>query len=271
MKKKIIALGMALLFAFTLIPTLTVYANQISVTVDGQRVNFEGQPPVNIDGRTLVPVRAVFEHLGFNVGWDTPTQTATITRGNDVIVITIGSAEFTTNGVSHMLDVQAQIISDSTMVPIRLPLESVGYSLNWNGATSTVLITSGVADSDSATTNINPNTNQNTNVQGLPQEQLFGVIQAINGMKLTIDTSQVLGLGGGEHRFSGDSGERERQEAIIRLTEQIAIEVRTSAGGQITGTRAGTLDDLSVQDVVMVEGEWQGDGFVATKLIIFKM
>jgi len=145
MKKKVLTLGMALLLVFALIPTMTVFANEIGVTVNGQPVNIEGQQPVIVDGRTLVPVRAVFEHLGFVVEWNAETQTAMITRGNDIILITIGSAEFTTNGTSHMFDVQAQIIGGSTMVPIRLPLESVGYSLDWNTATSTVIITSGEA------------------------------------------------------------------------------------------------------------------------------
>lgn len=159
MKKRILASVMALLFAFTLIPKMAVYANEISVTVNGEHVNFENQPPVNIDGRTLVPVRAVFEHLGFIVEWDIPTQTATITRGNDVIVITIGSAEFTTNEASHMFDVQAQIIGGSTMVPIRLPLESVGYNLDWDGDAGTVVITGGTPDATATSPTTHPTTN----------------------------------------------------------------------------------------------------------------
>jgi len=135
---------MAVLFALIFITTMVAYANnRIHVTVDGRFVNFSGQYPVVVDGHTLVPVRAVFEHLGFVVGWDIVTQTATITRGTDVIIITIGSTEFTTNGDSHMFDVQAQLIGGSTMVPIRLPLESVGYYVDWDGVSSTVLITSG--------------------------------------------------------------------------------------------------------------------------------
>lgn len=112
----------------------------------------------------------------------------------------------------------------------------------------------------------------NTNERGLPQEQLFGVIQAIEGMKITIDTSQVMGFSGGDHFFSGESVDvEEEQKTIIRLKEQITIEVRTAAGGQVTGTRAGTLDDLTLQAVAIVDGEWQGEEFVATKLTIFQM
>jgi len=116
--------------------------------------------------------------------------------------------------------------------------------------------------------NADTNTHQNTNGQSLPQEQLAGTLQAIDGMKLTIDTSQVFMSFGGEQRVE-PGAPVEKQETIIRLTEQTAIEVRTTRGGQIAGTRAGTLDDLSIQNVVLVEGEWQGDEFIAINLIIF--
>ena len=143
-------------------------------------------------------------------------------------------------------------------------------------------------EQDNADTNTNPNTNQNTNEQDLPQEQdnadnnthqnnngqsvpqeqLAGTLQAIDGMKLTVDTSQVFMSFGGEQRVE-PGAPAEKQDTIVRLTEQTAIEVRTVSSGQPIGTRAGTLDDLSIQNVVLVEGEWQGDEFIAINLIIF--
>jgi len=111
-----------------------------NVTIDGRPVSFADQPPVIIDGRTLVPVRGVFEALGFDVDWDASNQRATLTREGDTVIITVGSASFTTNGVSHTLDVPAQIIGSRTMLPFRAVVESVGYSVGWNGATSTVVI-----------------------------------------------------------------------------------------------------------------------------------
>ena len=146
MKKSKGLLSLALAFmlilgAFITTP-IAVYANEIRVTINGEQVTFPYASPANVDGRTLVPVRAVFEALDFSVSWDIPTQTATLTRGNDEIIISIGNTTFTTNGISHNLDVPAAIIGGSTMVPIRLPLESVGYYVDWNGATNTVVISS---------------------------------------------------------------------------------------------------------------------------------
>jgi len=116
-------------------------ALMISVTINGQQVTFAGQPPVIIDGRTLVPVRGVFEALGFNVEWEPNEQRTTLSREGETVAITVGSATFTVNGEDHALDVPAQIIGGRTMLPFRVVVESVGYSVDWDVATQTVIIT----------------------------------------------------------------------------------------------------------------------------------
>ena len=133
-------LALALLVGFS--PLTAQASDDIRVTIDGAAVTFEGQGPIIVDGRTLVPVRGVFEQLGFTPVWDRDARTATLTREDYTIVITIDSATFTTNGAAHTLDVPAQIMNGSTMLPLRAVLESVGYELNWDSATRTVLITS---------------------------------------------------------------------------------------------------------------------------------
>jgi len=131
----------ALLLTFALAAPLAVYASdEIRVTVDGTQVNFAQQSPVIVENRTLVPVRGVFEQLGFVVTWNDTTRAATLTRSDYTIVITIGSNIFTTNGTRHTLDVPAQIINGATMLPLRAVLESIGYRLDWIPATRTVLI-----------------------------------------------------------------------------------------------------------------------------------
>ena len=114
----------------------------ISVQIDSEFVEFEDQRPTIVDDRTLVPVRGVFEHVGFNVDWNPISQQATLTSDDFEVILTIGSAEFTTNGVAHTLDVPAQIINDRTMLPIRAVMESVGYYVGWDGRSRTVLISS---------------------------------------------------------------------------------------------------------------------------------
>jgi len=114
--------------------------NTISVTINDQEVVFADQLPVIIDGRTLVPVRGVFEALGFKVSWDDDTRTAVLTKYDYEVCISVGSNTFNTNGIDYTLDVPAQIINGRTMVPLRLPLESVGYKLDWLSTTHTITI-----------------------------------------------------------------------------------------------------------------------------------
>ena len=136
--KRIFLSTAALVLVFS--ASAAVYASGVSVTIDGVAVNFEGQPPTIIDGRTLVPVRGVFETLGFNVGWEPATQTVTLTRADFEVIISIGVDTFTTNGEEFPLDVPAQIIEERTLLPIRAVVESVGYEVSWDGNNSVVII-----------------------------------------------------------------------------------------------------------------------------------
>ena len=115
-----------------------LYASQrIQVTINGTYVQFANNiHPENIQGRVLVPARGVFESLGFYVQWDPQAQRVTLTRHDYVIILTIGSATFTVNGVVHQLEVPAQILhGGTTFLPIRHPLEAIGYTLDWDGPT----------------------------------------------------------------------------------------------------------------------------------------
>ena len=129
-------------------------ADNISVIVNGQEVQFPDQQPVIIDDRTLVPIRGVFEAIGFVVNWDEDTSTALLSDSDSVfnISIRIGEPYFSVGvfnpdmPVGHAnivaLDVPALIIGGRTMLPLRAVLESVGYQLDWNEATRTVNISS---------------------------------------------------------------------------------------------------------------------------------
>ena len=137
---KIVLLVLTFTLLLSLIPLTTSASNNMGVTVNGNPVEFAGQRPVIVDGRTLVPVRGVFEAVGFEVSWDDATQTATMSNDNFNVRITIDSPTFITNGEAHNLDVPAQLIGGRVMVPIRLPLESVGHFVRWNTGTSNVAI-----------------------------------------------------------------------------------------------------------------------------------
>jgi len=64
----------------TVITTLAVNTcmakDEFKVKLNGEYMNFD-VPPVMIEDRILVPMRAIFEALGAEVSWDDATQTAT--------------------------------------------------------------------------------------------------------------------------------------------------------------------------------------------------
>ena len=116
------------------------YYEEITVLIDGEKVYFD-QPPIIIDDRTLVPLRAIFEALGAQVDWDGNTQTITSKKGETKIVMTIGKPQMYKNEEIVALDVAPQLISDRTVVPVRAIAEAFGCDVEWNGETSTVIIT----------------------------------------------------------------------------------------------------------------------------------
>lgn len=114
----------------------------ITVKVNNKNVSFD-QPPVLENGRTLVPLRAIFEALGAKVDWDQNTQTVTASKGDINISLQIGSANMNVNGENKVLDVPAKIAGGRTLVPVRAISEAFGCDVNWDGATKTVIINSG--------------------------------------------------------------------------------------------------------------------------------
>lgn len=113
---------------------------KITVEINGEKVIFD-QEPVLKDGRTLVPLRKIFEALGASVAWDDATQTVTAAKENTLVTLTIGSKILNVNGMQKELDVPAQTLNGRTMVPVRAIADSFGCQVGWNGETNTVYIT----------------------------------------------------------------------------------------------------------------------------------
>ena len=115
-------------------------AGSITVTYNDEFISFD-QNPVVESGRTLVPVRAIFEKLGADVTWDGATQTVTATNGEITINLTIDNTEATKNGEKITLDVPAKIINNRTLVPVRFVSDCFGVNVDWNGELQRVILT----------------------------------------------------------------------------------------------------------------------------------
>ncbi len=138
MKGKLALVVILTLFISTMYPVFAAN-DQINVSVDGEKLQFDVQPQI-IEGRTLVPLREIFEALGSTVNWDAETKTAIGLRGDIKISLPIGKNTALKNGKIIELDVPAQIIDGRTLVPVRFIAESLGAEVDWDGNTSTVII-----------------------------------------------------------------------------------------------------------------------------------
>ncbi|MCM1567017.1 MAG: copper amine oxidase N-terminal domain-containing protein [Dehalobacter sp.] len=108
------------------------------VILDGKTLIFD-VPPTIEDGRTLVPLRAIFEALGAIVKWDETTKTVTATKDDTETKLVIGG-QVSKNGVPVNLDVPAKIIDGRTMVPLRFVSEAFGCQVEWNNDTQIINI-----------------------------------------------------------------------------------------------------------------------------------
>ena len=153
---------------------------QIEIVLDGEQqifYNVQGQEvhPISYNGSTYLPLRAIGELMGKNVNWDQSTLTVTL-DGTRTAAKTSGTPD--TNAKKQSVTVQIRpdftivvdgtvrnftdangdtvypmLYNGSTYLPVRAISGLMGCSVNWNSATSTVILTSAgdslVTDADS--------------------------------------------------------------------------------------------------------------------------
>ena len=118
-----------------LLMTVTVSAEtDITISLNDELMMLE-EPAVIVEGRTLIPVKFIFEPLGLDVTWNGETRTATGSKEGLKIDMDIDSTIAYVNGQPVELDVAATIINDRTYVPLRFVAESTGAIVTWHGET----------------------------------------------------------------------------------------------------------------------------------------
>ncbi|HCF70069.1 MAG TPA: hypothetical protein DER33_00495, partial [Syntrophomonas sp.] len=103
-----------------------------TVILNGQKLFFD-VPPLIENGRTLVPLRAIFEAMGAKVYWDAAARKVTATKGNTTVVMPLYSTKPTINGVVYTLDVPTKIVNNRSLAPLRFVCEAFGGKVTWNG------------------------------------------------------------------------------------------------------------------------------------------
>ena len=142
--KRFLIVALMAVVAFSL--AFFVYAEEVRpvyVTLNGEIVDCAsyGQEATIVDGRTMVPLRAIFEALGATVEWEQETKTVTSVLDKTEIKLTIGENVLLKNGEEIQLDVPALIMNGRTLVPVRAISEAFGVYVEWDSETRTVLLT----------------------------------------------------------------------------------------------------------------------------------
>ena len=97
-------------------------------------------PPVIKEGRTLIPVRAISEGMGAEVGWNAEEKIVTITKDDKVIVFNLTENKVFVDEAEVIIDVPAKVMNNRTMVPLRFIAEQLGLNVEYDEEMQTIVI-----------------------------------------------------------------------------------------------------------------------------------
>lgn len=195
--KKILSVILCLVLSLTLIAcATTASAKEITVELDGKTIEFDVKPEI-IDGRTMVPLRKIFEEIGATVKWNSDTQTVSARKNSKTITLSIDSADLLIdkgetddegNSVTETvtLEVPAQIVSGRTLVPARAISESFGLNVDWDEDNQKVIITSDSDEDDSWKENVGSINLTNMTYEGEGVEITDNQIKITKGGDFTV-------------------------------------------------------------------------------------
>ena len=149
MKKTLKVLTLVVVLSLSMVFCAVAAEDSIKVAINDSYIDFTDAAPIAMDGRTMVPVRAIFEAMDAEVGYDAETQviTATFTDGS-VMTLTIGSDELVVipkdgEPVATVMDVTPWIdtAANRTYIPARFVAEATGLAVDWDGINRVVHVT----------------------------------------------------------------------------------------------------------------------------------
>ncbi len=119
------------------------------VTVNGKNINLGNMPSIITNNTAMLRAKWVFTNpaIGATYQYDNAKKKLTLTKGNNVLVMTVGDKTAYLNGIATKMDTAPMIIknysSDTSyvMVPGSFTASSLGFNYKWDNATKTSVIT----------------------------------------------------------------------------------------------------------------------------------
>lgn len=124
-------------------------ATNFKVTLNGTKVTLS-DPIIVENGSTLLPVRAIANLLGIDVGYDNTYKIAIASDDDTTLEIPLGITKAVNNGnVVNINGSKSVLYNSKTYLPLRFVSEQLGIKINYTSATKTIAITT---TGDTATT-----------------------------------------------------------------------------------------------------------------------
>ena len=98
------------------------------------------QPPVIVNGRTMLPIRFIAENTGYNTEWSQNDKKAVISLDDNVVEIHENSDIAYINGEEIKIDSAAFNNNGTLFVPARFIFEAFGADVLWNAADKSISI-----------------------------------------------------------------------------------------------------------------------------------
>ena len=155
MKKRVFAAATAAMMTVSALGSVTAgafeqtsYAEDVSVYVNGQKIDNGQYKPIIANDRTLVRVVPIFEALGYSNSYDSNAKTVIFAKDGGTVSYKFTAENYTAETISdgqaestYELDVPATLqYSDVFYVPLRAFCDMVGLNITWDNATRSVYV-----------------------------------------------------------------------------------------------------------------------------------
>jgi len=144
--------------------TVVYTGTEGKISIDGKNIKLGNMPSIIVNNTAMVRAKVVFNDssIGAKYAYNKSTRKLTLTKGTNVVVLTMDSPTAYVNGKARKMDTSAIIVKNVNigtfyiMVPGSFVSSYLGYDYSWNSGTKTSVISSRKPDEDNQNENDGP-------------------------------------------------------------------------------------------------------------------
>ncbi len=123
---------------------LALNCEQIQIIYNEDVIDCGDIPPINVDGRVMIPFRTALEGMGAEVDYNDGERLVTAVKGDTIIKFTLmdDTVYVSDNGTDSTvtMDTPMMVVDGRTLVPIRFMSDAFGMQIGWDGESRSVVI-----------------------------------------------------------------------------------------------------------------------------------